>query len=349
MAEIRPFEREDLPEVVKLLDDHLEGWDGNVGLIEAAFLDHPWMDSDTPSLVSVSDDGEPTGFIGVHPRRIEFQGELVKGACCTHLVVHPKSRAAGGAAQLVRRVMSGPQELTWSDTTIPVVARLWAVFGGRIDYARAADWLIVLRPGRWTTRAVGAAIRRRPRTDEVPVAGVPVHILRRLTPNAHRPTPTEVSGEDATVAAIVAAQPEMTRRLALHVPYDETTLAFTLARVERPDRRVITRLVRRGGRPIGWYVLLVNPGGVTRVIHLASAAREADNVLGELVDHARDAGSAAVSGRYEPHIDAAVRARLAILGLNSRPALRTRSAEIGLTLAGDSSLLTRLDGEWNLL
>ncbi len=349
MAEIRPFEREDLPEVVKLLDDHLEGWDGNVGLIEAAFLDHPWVDSDTPSLVVEGDNGQATGFIGVQPRRIEFEGNVLKGACCTHLVVHPDSRAGGGAAQLIRRVMSGPQELTWSDTTIPVVARLWAVFGGRIDYARAADWLIVLRPARWTRRAVGGVIRHRPRTDELPVAGFPVHVIRRLTPNAHPPTPANVSGEDATVAAIVAAQPEVTRRLALHVPYDEATLAFTLARIERPHRRVVTRLVRRGGQPIGWYVLLVNPGGVSRVVHLASAAREAEHVLAEVVDHAHETGSAAVSGRYEPHIDAAVRARLAILGLNTRPAIRTRSAEIGLTLAGDGSLLTRLDGEWNLL
>jgi hypothetical protein len=348
MAEIRPFEHQDLPAVTKLLGDHLEGWDGDVGLIEAAFLDHPWVDPDTPSLV-IDEDDRPVGFIGVHPRRLEFEGRPVKGACCTHLVVHPDSRMAGGGAQLVRTVMSGPQELTWSDTTIPVVARMWTVFGGRIDYARAADWLIVLRPLRWGGRALGGRIRRQPRTDEIPAPGIPMHVSSRLTPNARRPTPPEISGADATVTEIVDAQPEVTRRLILYVPYDEATLDFTLSRIEATGKRIVRRLVRRAEQPIGWYVYLLNPGGVSRVIHLAASTREVDDVLGELLDHAKESGSAAVSGRYEPHIDVAVRARLAILGLNSRPSMRARDPKVGLALAGDASLLTRLDGEWNLL
>ncbi len=349
MAEIRPFEREDLPAVIKLLGDHLEGWDGDAGLIEAAFLDHPWMDPDTPSLVISEDDGRPTGFIGVHPRRIEFEGELVKGACCTHLVVHPDSRTTAAGPQLIRAVMSGPQELTWSDTTVPVVARMWTVFGGRIDYARASDWLIVLRPMRWTGRALAGRVRGRPRTDALPVPGFPAHASRLLTPKAHPPTPPEVTGRDATVAEIVAAQPEVTRRLALYVPYDEEALGFTIEKLEGMGHRVVKRLVLRGGRPIGWYAYLERPGAVSRVIHLAAATRDADHVLGELIDHARETGSAAIWGRYEPHIDAALRARLAVLGLNSRPAIRARNAKFGLTLAGDGSMLTRLDGEWNLL
>ena len=349
MFEIRPFERADLPAVIRLLGDHLEGWDGNVGLIEAAFLDHPWIDPETPSLVVTEDGGSATGFIGVHPRRIEFGGELVKGACCTHLVVHPDSRTAGGGAQLIRTVMSGPQELTWSDTTVPVVARMWTVFGGRIDYARASDWMIVLRAFRWTGRALAGRIRGRPRTEELPVPGFPAHASRLLTPKAHPPTPPEITGRDATVAEIVAAQPQVTRRLALYVPYDEAALAFTLEKLEGMGHRVVTRLVARGDTPIGWYAYLERPGGVSRVIHLAAATRDAGDVLGELVDHARETGSAAVWGRYEPHIDAAVRARLAVLGLNSRPAIRARTDKFGLALAGEGSMLTRLDGEWNLL
>jgi hypothetical protein len=348
MPEIRPFAREDLPAVTKLLADHLEGWDRDVGLIEAAFLDHPWGDPETPSLV-LDDGGTPAGFIGVHPRRLEFDGELVKGSCCTHLVVHPESRGAAGGAQLIRAVMAGPQELTWSDTTVPVVARMWGVFGGRIDYARAADWLIVLRPMRWTGEVLAGRVRRRPRTDELPVPGFPAHVSRRLTPNARPPTPPDVTGCDAAPADIVAAQPEITRRLALHVPYDEATLAFTLAKLEGMGKRVVRRIVRRRDRPIGWYAYLEGSNGVSRVIHLAAPAKDADHVLGELIDHARDGGSSAVWGRYEPHVDGALRARLAVLGLNSRPATRARDPKFALALAGDGSLLTRLDGEWNLL
>ncbi len=131
--------------------------------------------------------------------------------------------------------------------------------------------------------------------------------------------------------------------------YDEEALGFTLGKLEGMGKRVVHRLVRRGGQPIGWYVYLLNEGGASRVIHLATATRDADHVLGELLDHARESGSAAVWGRYEPHVDAAVRARLALLGLNSRPSMRARDPKLALALAGDASLLTRLDGEWNLL
>jgi GNAT superfamily N-acetyltransferase len=349
VAEIRPFEHEDLPAIAKLLGDHLDGWDGDTGLIQAAFLDHPWADPETPSLVIADDDGVAVGFIGVHPRRLDFGADPVKGVCCTHLVVHPDGRAAGGGAQLVRQVMAGPQELTWSDTTVPVVARMWAVFGGRTDYARAADWLIVLRPMRWTGQAITGRVRGRARTDEVPVPGFPAHASRRLTPQAHQPTPPEVSGADATVTELVAAQPEVTRRHALFVAYDEAALAFTLEKLEGMGKRIVRRLVRRGDRTIGWYAYIERPGGVSRVIHLAAAARDADHVLGELLDHARESGSSAMWGRYEPHLDAALRSRLAVLGLNTRPAMRTRNEKVGTALAGDGSLLTRLDGEWNLL
>src|SRR5688572_21064813 len=198
MLEIRAFERRDLPEVVALLREHLAGWDGDVALIEAAFLDHPWADPQIPSLVAADDDGELTGFIGVHPRRISFQGDIVLGACCTHLVVHPASRHAGGGAQLIRAVMAGPQGLTWSDTTVPVVGRLWTVFGGRVDYARAADWMIVIRPLRWGRRALGGRARGQARTDWIPVPGFPLQAIPRLTPQAHPETPPEVTGEDAS-------------------------------------------------------------------------------------------------------------------------------------------------------
>jgi hypothetical protein len=181
------------------------------------------------------------------------------------------------------------------------------------------------------------------------VPGLPAHVSRLLTPKAHPPKPADVTSSDATVAEIVAAQPEVTRRLALYVPYDEPALAFTMDKLAAMGHRVVRRIVRRRDRPIGWYAYLERPGAVSRVIHLAAAAKDTDHVLAELIAQAREAGSAAVWGRYEPHIDTALRLRLAVLGLNSRPAMRARDPKVALALAGDGALLTRLDGEWNLL
>ena len=97
--------------------------------------------------------------------------------------------------------------------------------------------------------------------------------------------------------------------------------------------------------PIGWYAYVPQPGGTSRLLHLAAIEREVDAVLGELVAHAKAQGSAVLTGRGEPHLMEPLSRRFAVFGLARRPILHTNNPELAAVLATDASLLTRLDGE----
>src|SRR5918996_4396104 len=200
MSEIRPLEREDLPAVAELLRANLPGWAGDEQFLAVQTLDHPWADEAFPSLVAVDEAGNVAGFIGAQVRGMRFDGASGSGVCSTQLAVDRASRNTAVGAFLLKRMMSGQQLLTWSDSSTDAVVRIWDAFGGHSDAARACDWMLVLRPVRWVGGALGALARRRPvRRTLVPVAGLPFQAAgRRIIPSTHPDPPDDVGSEQAS-------------------------------------------------------------------------------------------------------------------------------------------------------
>ena len=97
--------------------------------------------------------------------------------------------------------------------------------------------------------------------------------------------------------------------------------------------------MRRDGRPIGWYAYLVDLEGVSRVLEISCGEREADAVLGELLESARERGAPVISGRVEPHLLAPLRRRIAVLGFARQPVIHTHDAEIDALLVEQANSL----------
>ena len=129
------------------------------------------------------------------------------------------------------------------------------------------------------------------------------------------------------------------------VDYDAEHLDHLFLQVEDFWGPSVRRLVRRGDRPVGWYAYVPKAGGTSRVLHVAALPREVDNVLADLVEHAKAQGSAVLTGRGEPHLMEPLARRFAVFGLARRPILHTNNPELAAVLATENSLLTRLDGE----
>jgi GNAT superfamily N-acetyltransferase len=346
-AGIRPFTRDDVPSVVALVRAHMDGWRLDGRALAGLMLDHPWADEELPSLVAVEGD-DIVGFTGVQARRMRFDGRPIRGVCCTHAVVDPTYRGGAVGALLLSRILAGPQAVTWADSATEAVARVYGIFGGHADYVRACDWMLVVRPLRWLRGIAAAAARREAlsRRTFVPVGAVPVQAAGpRLLKAAYPELPPDVRSEDATAAAIAEHVPALNRRRRIWVDHDAEQLDHLFRLVEMFDRPLVRRLVRRGDRPIGWYAYLLRRGGASRVLHLAAADEDLDAVLGELVVHAREHGSAAITGRAEPHLQSALSRRFAVLGYARQPVIRAKDPELGAALATGSSLLTRLEGE----
>jgi len=362
MTEIRAMAGDDLGAVTALLDTHLPDWGGDRGLLEATMLEHPWADPELCSLVATDDRGEIVGFIGAQARRLSFDGRTLRGLCCSHLVVVPDSRGSAAGALLLGRLLAGPQDLTWSDSAIPIVARMWRTFGGELDHARTCDWMLVLRPAGWIGSWAGSlAGRRRIDRDLIPVGSFPFSGLARLRPGGgeivweegaikRAPDPVPgVGGEDASAELIVEHLPAISAKTRFRVDYDREHLEHVLGQVRARAGELVCRLVRLRDRPIGWYAYLPRRATASRVLCLAGVERHMDLVLGELLEHARAGGSRVLAGRLEPHLDTALRRRLAAIGLVRDAVVHAADPELRAVLATDSALLTQLDGEWFLV
>ncbi|MDP9276866.1 MAG: hypothetical protein M3O76_01485 [Actinomycetota bacterium] len=348
MTEIRSLEREDLPAVAALLRANLPGWSGDEHFLAVQTIDHPWADEAFSSLVAVDEAKNVIGFIGAQVRRMRLDGAAVRGVCCTQLAVDHDSRNTAAGAFLLKRMISGAQELTWSDGATDPVVRMWGAFGGHAEHSRACDWMLVLRPARWVGGALGALARRRSvRRNLGPVAALPFQAAGSwIVPSPHPDPPGDVVSEEATTAALVESLPAITSGIRFWVDHDEAHLDHMFRELEQfYERPLVRRLVRHRRRPIGWYAYMHLKGAVAHVLHLAANERQADAVLGELVAHARDTGTAVLAGRAEPHLAGPLSRRFAVLGFARHPVMHATDPKLGAVLATGSSLLTRLDGE----
>jgi hypothetical protein len=331
----------------------MRSWTLDRRVFEGLTLDHPWADDELSSLVAVTPGKEIVGFTGVQVRRLRLDDRPIRAVHSGHGVVSPDHRRGAVGALLIGRVLKGPQDFTWSDGATDAVARIFRTFGGQLDHARACDWLLVLRPFSWARGLIAAAARRQAaKRRVVPVGAMPFQALGpRFVPLAFPDPSSGVVGEDVTAATIVAHLPVITKSLRLRVDHDEEHLEhlFELVRhfggLESFKGRFFCRLVRSGERPLGWYAYVARPGGASRVLHLCAPERDSDAVLGELIEHARAQGSAALAGRAEPHLQRSLQGRLAVLGYARQPVTLTKDLELRAALATSSSLVTRLDGD----
>ncbi len=305
----------------------MPGWWGSEETLAGTMLDHPWAEEDMTPLVSIGDGDKITGFIGVQVRRLLFDGRPIKGVVATQLAVTEDAGPAG--ALLIRRVLSGPQELTWSDGTTEGVVRIWRAFGGAPDYVRACDFLLVLRPVRWIRGTVSAAMRRSLSREELPVGGFPFQaagprIARRAFPE---PDPA-INGADADVATVIELLPELGGAFKLRVDHDQAYLEHMFSLVEKFTEPMVRRVVRRGDQPIGWYAYRPGRRHASHVMHLLATEGESEAVLSELLDHARANGSSVVAGRAEPHLMEPLARRFAVLGISRQPVLHSKDPEL---------------------
>jgi Acetyltransferase (GNAT) family len=350
MPEIRPFEHADLPVVSGLLREILPEWMPDEEIprfLASTLLECAWTDPELPPLVAV-EDGQVIGFIGSQVRRFRLDDRELRAVCSSHLTVAPEHRSSAAGALLLRRLLTAGQDFTYSETVNEVVSRMWTTFGGHLDAARACDWMIVLRPAHWLGSLVGSAIRERGLgREQVPVGALPLRAAGRQLMRRAFPEPDpEVTSEAADAAAIVDNLPEITHGVRLRVDYDEAFLGQLFDQVESQFGELVRRLVRRGDRPIGWYAYLVDVGGVSRVLEISSNEREADAVIGNLLETASRIGAPVISGRLEPHLLAPLRRRIAVLGFARQPVIHTHDTELDALLSNSNSLYSRLSAEW---
>ena len=267
----------------------------------------------------------------------------------------------GGAAGvlLVRSLLSGDQEITWTDSGTPDVVRIWRMFGGDLDHARTCDWMLVLRPRRWARRIAGDGARRLAGIaaspggwagrDVAPIRAFPFPARRQLAEGGA--ADDKIESAQVSIADLASELGDMAREIRVLVDHDEPYLSYLFSYLEDTlslQNEIVRNSVRRNGRVIGWYAYLVRPA-VSRVIHIGASAREAEHVTAALLEDARSRGTEVLSGRLEPHLDAPLRNRGALLALSQQPLVHSNNADLRAAWGSSASLITEIDlidSEW---
>ncbi|HEX7292176.1 MAG TPA: hypothetical protein VF250_13715 [Conexibacter sp.] len=346
---VRPLVRADLPAVAALYAGFM-GWDpgaaepGLVAYYARTMLDYPSVDPQIPTLVYDDPDDGVVGVLGSNVRRFAFGEREIRVACDGPLIVHPAHRPRGIGALLLRSYLEGPQDLTADDRAIDQVHAMGVRLGGETHGVAAIGWSLVLAPAGF----VASALARRASGRERPPAGV-VARLGSLTRRRRRTQPASGRVEPLENAALIDLVEGLRRPFALRPRYDEAHLTWLFGEMERVnvDGGLVRRLVRADdGRPLGSYVMYVEPHGVAEVVQLAAAEADAPLVLEHLIHEAVSGGAVEVRGRFEHHLLRALRRRRCRLLPVDWAFLHARDPQLLAAVHGGRALLTRLDGEW---
>ena len=347
---IRPLERDDLKQVAALYEHVARSGSrtpppGLTRYFEEFFLDHPWVDPEIPSLVYVEDGGRIAGFLGSSVRRFERDGKPARVGVSGQLVTEPDARNRAPGAFLMREYMNGPQDLTLTDTASEVVRRIWEGVGGETFHLACVGWVRVFRPGQFAS-----AYRRR--AEDLGAAGGTRALLAPLDGllgRPLRPARRETRSETATAADLARHLPVVAQGARLRPAYDDAYLEWQLGAMAAvtPRGELRVRIVRVAGEVRGWYVYYVLPGGISQVQQIAAEERYVGEIVDDLFRDAHELGSAAVQGRIEPQLRAALAERRCLFHRAGYLALiHGRDEGVLHAVQSGRALLTRMEGEW---
>jgi hypothetical protein len=361
---VRALEEDDLPAVAALFERiHRSGTrvpaPGLAALFGRTLLTSPWRDPEIPSLVYEAD-GAVRGFIGLHVRRISFDGRAMRMAFPAHLMADPDLRGMPAGALLLRRALEGPQDVTLS-TAGTGVSRMWERLGGVTLGVSSVGWARCFRPA----ALLGELALERVGRDRLTRGSRPVlELVDRVAGRRALAFATHLGGRGQVVEAtepmagtttepltarhVVEHGPELTGGARVRVDYDEAFLEWLFAEMASVTGRgeLVGRLVRGAdGRALGWYVGFFHPTRFSRVLQVVAPARHTGTVLDHLFAEAERRGTPAVRGRVETQLLPALWERPCLLLRETRDLVHTRDPALLDAIRLGDAVVTPMDGE----
>jgi hypothetical protein len=358
MANVRALTEKDIPDVAELRRRVFrwrqeEPAAARESAVRRVFWENPFVDCRTPSLVLEDSEEGIVGFIGVSARRFRLGCEEILGAVCSSFMAEGRGRGLGGA-QLLKRFLEGPQDLSFVDSPNTEALNLWARLGTVHAARESLHWVRPLRPVRYAVgRLRGGRLPQVARVLARPFAmGLDALAVRATKNPFYLPAPESQEGPLA---------PEELRRCLADmenpgclVPlYGQDSLEWLLDSLERGPKgsRLRKALVRgKTGEPIGWYIRIANPGGMSDVIQYGANGNHHAELLNHIFHAAWSEGSVAVSGRACGYSWDQLLQQGCVFSRNRPPVLiHSQRCDILTAFQEGRVHLSRLEGEWWLI
>jgi hypothetical protein len=347
---IRPFAPDDIPPVAALRGRVFRHARRSGAELEAylrrVFFESPWHDPELTGWVA-EEEGAVTGFVGVVPRPLAWNGERLRGAVATQIMVAPEKRGITGL-RLMQGAFAGAQDVLFADVVNPAARGVWERSGGSTALLYGFQWIRPLRPARHAAAALGQAPLARGTRF---VAGPLFRIADRVAaPAAVRAAPALAAEPMTDLSPMVDLPPRTAPRGAVLPVYTREALEWLMERARERwrDERVEAVLARRpGGDPAGWFLYLNGGAGTAQVLQLCALPAARADVLRQLFRHAWRNGAAAVRGRADAlWMDEVSAAGCRWERLGAGMIVHTRRPEVLAAFLRGDALLGGLDGEW---
>lgn len=350
MAEIRPLDERDIPDVVELfgrVHSHA-GWASPgacAAYFQEMFFANPWRDAGQPSWVA-RDGDRVVGFIGVQPRPMRHGGKPVRAAVLTQLMIEPGEKRHGlAAAQLLRAALAGPQDLTLSDGANDASRRMWEALGGATLTLYGLQWRRLLRPASCALGMLPGVAGRAAAIVGAPMAAAAdVYMTRRMGLGRK----SALVEQPLTGASLCNALETFSASYPLQPRYEPSTLDWLLAqaRSKRRHGELQAQILRQGGRIAGWFLYYLS-SGTSKVLQIAARAGSEPLVLAHLFQHAWRLGSRAIEGRMEPRFARELsRQHCFFLVPSVYVVAHARQPALLGALGSGEGFFSRLEGEW---
>ncbi|MGV3548715.1 hypothetical protein [Rhizobium sp.] len=312
MTQIRPLEAGDILRVAALYQSTFAGGDKRASpqladCLRAFYLDGPGADGDIPSLVHLDRQGEISGFVGVNTVPMLFGDRPMRVAFAGALMVGEPRRDPLAGARLLKAFLSGPQDLSLSETANKTSLDMSKALRGAAFPAYSLEWMRAFTP---TAFACDMVLRRsRLRTAVLPIARGIDGLVRHtgfgkslaIHPSAAGKANLLTRPVDAVTFA--DAVESLTAHYALRSGWTKQQLHHVVTEaMDKPAYGQPVALVasRGDGAPVGAFLYHLRPGGVGRVFQfLALPGRESD-VVDTLFADAAGRGASGLRGRTQP-------------------------------------------------
>lgn len=311
---IRPFEAGDAEGVASLwqywFKDRTRVPDSRlVALVRRIYLDDPNVDDEIRPLVAEGDDGKMLGFLGVNVMPVVVDGKEAKMAGVFPSVVDPEASTTV-ASFLLRRFLAGPQAFTFSDGGHVKFERIWQTLGGQVAQLQSLRWVRLLRPLEVAATFGGAAKALGPLKPAARVLARGGDLLVRPLAGQRlvvrkQPHDQGYTSEPLTLADLASVTPSLHARARLRPIYTEKHAGWQFREMEKIVElgEFTARLVRSpDGKPAGWFIYYMKPGGVSRVFAIEAYDQHLAAVTDVLFLDADARGAGALLGRMEPRL-----------------------------------------------
>ena len=351
---VRPLRADDVPAVASLFqqtfrDPRTAPSADLTAYFGELFLHHPWYDEEIASRVHVAPDGSVDGFVGVLPMRMQIGDRAVRAAFAGSLMVKSPATNPLAGARLLRALLSGPQEVSLSETANPLSRQMWMRLGGKTLPTYSMEWVRVFRPAGFGVEVAAQANRAAGLLR--PFARAADGVLGRLKRNPLRlavEARPRHSGVDVTLQEFSQYVRQLGAELRFHPAWDAETLGWVLAHAARKPRygKPCFRVVMDSrGSAVGCAMYFVRPGGIAWVLQVLAATGASEPVIDDLLAHVAAMGAVAVRGRSHPMLLDALMRRGCIFLHRSSAVVHCRDMQLLACIEAGDAFITGLAAE----